>query len=207
MALVPIVLEREGNSERSFDLFSKMLKDRIIFVQGQVEDSMANLIVSQLLYLEAESPNEPIIMYINIPGGSITAGMAIKSTMDYISCPVYTIGMGMCASMGAFLLASGEKGHRAVLKDTCVMIHQPLGGYQGQATDIQIHAKRILKMKETLTKYLSEYTDGRVSYEEMYDLCERDNFLSDEEALDLGLIDKIYNTRNDIIERNTSWED
>ena len=190
-----MVLEREGNSERSYDLYSKMLKDRIIFIQGEVGDIMGNLLVSQLLFLEAESPNEPITMYINSPGGSVTAGLAVTNTMNFIQCPVHTVGMGMCASMGAFLLASGEKGHRSVLKDTTVMIHQVLGGTQGQATDIAIRTAYTLSLKDKLNKYLSDYTYGKVDYKTMVELCERDNFLTAEKALELGLIDTILTKR------------
>ncbi|MDY6152197.1 MAG: ATP-dependent Clp protease proteolytic subunit [Terrisporobacter sp.] len=193
--LIPMVLEKEGNSERSYDLLSKMLKDRIIFLQGEVTDASANLIVSELLFLEGENPTAPITMYINSPGGSVTAGLAIKNTMDYISCPVHTIGMGMCASMAAFLLASGEQGHRYVLPDATVMIHQVLGGFQGQATDISIHAKYTLSLKEKMNKYLSEYTNGKTTYDEMVNLCERDNFLTANQALEIGLIDKIVKSR------------
>lgn len=193
--LIPMVLEKEGNSERSYDLLSKMLKDRIIFLQGEVTDASANLIVSELLFLEGENPTAPITMYINSPGGSVTAGLAIKNTMDYISCPVHTIGMGMCASMAAFLLASGEQGHRYVLPDATVMIHQVLGGFQGQATDISIHAKYTLSLKEKMNKYLSEYTNGKTTYDEMVKLCERDNFLTANQALEIGLIDKIVKSR------------
>ena len=193
--LIPMVLEKEGNSERSYDLLSKMLKDRIIFLQGEVTDASANLIVSELLFLEGENPTAPITMYINSPGGSVTAGLAIKNTMDYISCPVHTIGMGMCASMAAFLLASGEQGHRYVLPDATVMIHQVLGGFQGQATDISIHAKYTLKKKKKMNKYLSEYTNGKTTYDEMVKLCERDNFLTANQALEIGLIDKIVKNR------------
>lgn len=193
--LIPMVIKREGNSERSYDLFSRMLEDRILFVQGEVRDDMANLIVSQLLYLESEDPQAPITMYVNSPGGSVTAGLAIKNTMDYITSPVHTVGMGMCASMGAFLLASGEKGNRTVMKDTTVMIHQVLGGYQGQATDIGIHYDYTKSLKDKLNKYLSDYTYGKVSYEEMVELCERDNFLTAERALELGLVDKIVDKR------------
>ena len=193
--LIPMVLEKEGNSERSYDLLSKMLKDRIIFLQGEVTDTSANLIVSELLFLEGENPTAPITMYINSPGGSVTAGLAIKNTMDYISCPVHTIGMGMCASMAAFLLASGEQGHRYVLPDATVMIHQVLGGFQGQATDISIHAKYTLSLKEKMNKYLSEYTNGKTTYDEMVKLCERDNFLTANQALEIGLIDKIVKNR------------
>ena len=193
--LIPMVLEKEGNSERSYDLLSKMLKDRIIFLQGEVTDASANLIVSELLFLEGENPTAPITMYINSPGGSVTAGLAIKNTMDYISCPVHTIGMGMCASMAAFLLASGEQGHRYVLPDATVMIRQVLGGFQGQATDISIHAKYTLSLKEKMNKYLSEYTNGKTTYDEMVKLCERDNFLTANQALEIGLIDKIVKNR------------
>ena len=193
--LIPMVLEKEGNSERSYDLLSKMLKDRIIFLQGEVTDASANLIVSELLFLEGENPTAPITMYINSPGGSVTAGLAIKNTMDYISCPVHTIGMGMCASMAAFLLASGEQGHRYVLPDATVMIHQVLGGFQEQATDISIHAKYTLSIKEKRNKYLSEYTNGKTTYDEMVKLCERDNFLTANQALEIGLIDKIVKNR------------
>lgn len=193
--LIPMVVEREGNSERSYDLFSRMLKDRILFIQGEVRDDMANLAVSQLLFLESEDPHTPITLYINSPGGSVTAGLAIKNTMNYISCPVHTVGMGMCASMGAFLLASGEPGHRYVMKDTIVMIHQVLSGYQGQATDMGIHYEYTKSLKDKLNKYLSEYTNGKVSYEEMVELCERDNFLTAERAVQLGLVDEIITKR------------
>lgn len=193
--LIPMVVEREGNSERSYDLFSRMLKDRILFIQGEIRDDMANLIVSQLLFLESEDPQAPITVYINSPGGSVTAGLAIKNTMDYITCPVYTVSMGMVASMGAFLAASGEPGHRSAMKDTTIMIHQVLGGYQGQATDIEIHTEFTLRLKKLLNQYLSEYTQGKVSYDEMVKLCERDNFLTAERALELGLIDEIVTKR------------
>lgn len=190
-SLIPMVIEKEGNSERSMDLYSRILKDRIIFLQGEVKDDMANSLIAQMLFLESQSPKDPIKMYINSPGGSVTAGLAIKDTMDYIKCPVHTIGMGMCASMGAFLLASGENGHRYVLPNTTVMIHQVLGGFQGQCTDIQIHAEYTQRLKELLTHNLANYTKGKVSYEQMVELCERDNFLTAEKALEYGLIDEI----------------
>lgn len=189
--LIPNVITRNGNSERVADIYSTMLEKRIIFVQGEVNDAMANTIVAQILYLEMENPTSPITLYINSPGGSVTAGLAIKDTMDYVSCPVHTVGIGSCASMGAFLLASGEPGQRRVLKNTSVMIHQPLGGYQGQATDILIHAERISNLKETLTKYLSDYTQGRVDYDTMVGMCERDNFLTADEAVYYGLVDEV----------------
>lgn len=197
MTLIPNVITQEGNRERVADIYSTLLEQRIVFVQGQVCDEMANTIVAQLLFLESIDPTEPITLYINSPGGSVTAGLAIKDTMDCIKCPVHTVAMGMAASMGAFLLASGEPGHRAALKNTTVMIHQVLGGFQGQATDIEIHAKYTLELKERLNRYLSEYTQGKVDYETMVSLCERDNFLSSQEALELGLIDEIIDQKGD----------
>lgn len=192
--LIPSVIIQEGNRERVSDIYSIMLSKRIIFVQGEVEDGMANVIVASLLYLQMENPDQPITLYINSPGGSVTAGLAIKDCMDYImssGTEVHTIGMGSCASMGAFLLASGMKGHRYVLKNTEVMIHQPLGGFKGQATDMMIRAELMQKTKEKLTRYLSEYTYGKVSFEDMWAMCERDNFLCAEEAIEVGLVDKI----------------
>lgn len=195
MSLVPMVLDREGNSERSYDLYSKMLKDRIIFLQGEVNDIMANTIVSQILYLEAENPNLPIDMYINSPGGSVTAGLAIANTMQFVKSPVHTIGMGMCASMGAFLLAAGEKGNRSVLKDTTVMIHQVSSGTSGQVTDQQITLEFSLLLKNKLNKYLSDWTYGKVDYDTMVGMCERDNYLTAENALEVGLIDIVLEKR------------
>ena len=197
--LIPMVVERENNSERSYDLYSKMLKDRIIFLQGEVSDAMANTIVLQLLHLESENPTAPIFMYLNTPGGSVTAGLAIKDTMDYIECPVYTIGLGMCASMGAFLLASGEPGYRYALKNATIMIHQVLGGTQGQVTDMEIRVNFSKSLKDKLNRYLSEYTQGKTDYETMVRLCERDNFLTPNEALEIGLIDHVVNSKKDII--------
>jgi ATP-dependent Clp protease protease subunit len=188
---VPMVLTREGNTERAMDLASRMLQDRIVFLNGEVNDASSYLIVSQLLFLNSESPNEPILLYINSPGGSVTAGLAIKATMDYINAPVHTIGMGMQASMGAFLLASGEKGERAVLPDSTIMIHQVLGGYNGQTSDAKRHYEYQQSLNDKLIKYLSEYTDGKYSFEEMEKECDRDNFLTPEEAIEMGLIDKI----------------
>ena len=159
---------------------------------------MADTIVAQLLLLESESPNEDIVMYINSPGGSVTAGLAIKNTMDFISCDVATVGMGLQASMGAFLLASGTKGKRSVLRDSQIMIHQVLSGTQGQVTDMEIATAHAVLLKEKLNKYLSEYTSGKVSYEEMVTLCERDRWLQPEDALELGLIDKIIKSRKEL---------
>ena len=198
MHYIPTVTETDWRITKSQDIFSRTLQDRIIFLHGEVTDDSAQLIITQLIYLESQSPSEPILLYINSPGGSVTAGLAIKNTMDYIKCPVYTIGMGMCASMGAFLLASGEYGHRYVLPDTTVMIHQVLGGYQGQCTDIQIHAEYTQRLKNILNKYLAEYSHGKKTYEEMVQECERDNFLSAETALDYGLIDSIVKNADDI---------
>ena len=195
MALIPTVIENNGQGERAFDIYSRLLRDRIIFLHGEVEDGMADTIIAQLLLLESEDPDKDISLYINSPGGSVTAGLAIKNVMDYISCDVQTIGLGCCASMGAFLLASGTPGKRSVLKDTEVMIHQPLGGAKGQCTDIQITAKHIQGLKEKLTRYLSEYTQGKTSYEEMETMCDRDNWLSAERALEIGLVDQIVTNR------------
>lgn len=197
MALIPTVIENNGQGERAFDIYSRLLRDRIIFLHGEVEDGMADTIIAQLLLLESEDPDKDISLYINSPGGSVTAGLAIKNVMDYISCDVQTIGLGCCASMGAFLLASGAPGKRSVLKDTEVMIHQPLGGAKGQCTDIQITAKHIQGLKEKLTRYLSEYTQGKTSYEEMENMCDRDNWLSAERALEVGLVDKIVTNRQE----------
>lgn len=194
MALIPNVIFNNGNKEMTADIYSMMLNQNNIFVQGEVRDEMANTIVAQLLFLHGENPGKEINLYINSPGGSVTAGLAIKDTMDYVmslGTPVATIGMGSCASMGAFLLASGKKGSRKVLPNTEVMIHQPLGGFQGQATDIMIRAELMQKTKEKLTQYLSDYTYGKVDAAEMWELCERDNFMNAKEALELGLVDEI----------------
>ncbi len=188
---VPYVVEQTGRGERSYDIFSRLLKDRIIMLSGEVNDVTANLVVAQLLFLESEDPDKDIYLYINSPGGSITSGMAIYDTMQYIKCDVSTICIGMAASMGAFLLSSGAPGKRFALPNSEIMIHQPLGGFQGQATDIDIHARRILKIKETLTRTMSESTNGKVDYETMVQMCERDNFMSADEALNIGLIDEV----------------
>lgn len=188
---IPYVVEQTGRGERSYDIFSRLLKDRIIMLSGEVNDVTANLVVAQLLFLESEDPDKDIYLYINSPGGSITSGMAIYDTMQYINCDVSTICIGMAASMGAFLLSSGAKGKRFALPNSEIMIHQPLGGFQGQATDIDIHAKRILKIKETLTRAMAESTNGKVDYETMVQMCERDNFMSADEALNIGLIDEV----------------
>ncbi|CED92883.1 MULTISPECIES: ATP-dependent Clp endopeptidase proteolytic subunit ClpP [Romboutsia] len=193
MALVPVVVEQTGRGERSYDIYSKLLKDRIIFLGDEVNDATAGLIVAQLLFLESEDPDKDIHLYINSPGGSITAGMAIYDTMQYIKPDVSTICIGMAASMGAFLLAAGAKGKRLALPNSEIMIHQPLGGTRGQATDIEIHAKRILKMKDTLNQILSERTGQPLEKIQMD--TERDNFMSSTEAKEYGLIDEVITNR------------
>ena len=193
MALVPVVVEPTGRGERSYDIYSKLLKDRIIFLGDEVNDATAGLIVAQLLFLESEDPDKDIHLYINSPGGSITAGMAIYDTMQYIKPDVSTICIGMAASMGAFLLAAGAKGKRLALPNSEIMIHQPLGGTRGQATDIEIHAKRILKMKDTLNQILSERTGQPLEKIQMD--TERDNFMSSIEAKEYGLIDEVITNR------------
>ena len=192
MSLVPMVVEQTSRGERSYDIFSRLLKERIIMLSGEVNDDTANLIVAQLLFLESEDPDKDIYLYINSPGGSITSGMAIYDTMQYIKCDVSTICIGMAASMGAFLLTCGAKGKRYALPNSEIMIHQPLGGFQGQATDIEIHAKRILKIKESLNKILSENTGKPL--ETIKADVERDNFMSADEAKDYGLVDDVITT-------------
>lgn len=193
--LVPSVIKKEGNSERAFDIYSRLLSDRIIFLGDEVNSVTANIVIAQLLYLESEDPEKDIYLYINSPGGSITDGMAIYDTMQYIKPDVSTICVGMAASMGAFLLSAGAPGKRFALPNSEIMIHQPLGGFKGQATDIEIHSKRILKMKEKLTRLMAESTNGKTDLETMKAACERDNFLEPEEALSFGLIDKIVDRK------------
>lgn len=189
MSLVPIVVEQTNRGERSYDIYSRLLKDRIILLSEEVNDVTASLVVAQLLFLEGEDPDKDIYLYINSPGGSITAGMAIYDTMQYIKPDVCTICVGMAASMGAFLLAAGAKGKRYALPNSEIMIHQPLGGYQGQATDIGIHAERILRIKKNLNKILAERTGKTI--EEIERDTERDNFMTAEEAMKYGLIDEV----------------
>lgn len=188
---VPYVVEKTGNGERSSDIYSRLLKDRIVMLTGEVNDQVASAIMAQMLFLEADDPDQDIYFYINSPGGVVTAGMAIYDTMNYIKPNVVTICLGQAASMGAFLLSSGEKGKRFAAPHSRVMIHQPLGGAQGQATDIEIQAKEILRMKEELTRILADNTDGKTDYDTMLKACERDNFLSANEAIKMGLIDEI----------------
>ncbi len=193
MALVPTVIEQTNRGERAYDIYSRLLNDRIIVLSDEVNDATASLVVAQLLFLEGQDADKDISLYINSPGGSVTAGMAIYDTMQYIKCDVSTICMGMAASMGAFLLSSGAKGKRFALPNSMIMIHQPLGGAQGQATEIEIVAKQILRTKENLNRILAENT-GR-SIEEIYRDTERDNYMTAQEALDYGLIDKVIKNR------------
>ena len=193
MALVPTVIEQTNRGERAYDIYSRLLNDRIIFLADEVNDVTASLVVAQLLFLESQDPDKDICLYINSPGGSVSAGLAIYDTMNFIKCDVSTICIGMAASMGAFLLSSGAKGKRLALPNSEIMIHQPLGGMQGQATDIKIHADHILNTKERLNRILAENT-GR-SYEEIVAATERDNFLSANAAAEFGLIDKVIEKR------------
>ncbi|EYU17254.1 ATP-dependent Clp protease proteolytic subunit [Photorhabdus luminescens] len=194
MALVPMVVEQTARGERSYDIYSRLLKERIIFLTGQVEDHMANLVVAQMLFLEAENPEKDIFLYINSPGGVITAGMSIYDTMQFIKPDVSTICMGQACSMGAFLLTAGAKGKRICLPNSRVMIHQPLGGFQGQATDIEIHAQEILKVKSRMNELMAKHTGRPI--EEIAKDTERDRFLSADEAVEYGLVDKIFTHRD-----------
>jgi ATP-dependent Clp protease protease subunit len=193
IGMIPMVVETSGRGERAYDIYSRLLKERVVFLVGEVNDHTANLIVAQLLFLESENPDKDIHFYINSPGGSISAGMAIYDTMQFIKPQVSTLCIGMAASMGAFLLQAGEKGKRFALPNSTVMIHQPLGGFRGQASDIEIHAKYILSLRERLYKLMSQHT-GR-SVEEIARDSERDNFLSAQEAMEYGLIDQVLDKR------------
>ena len=194
--LVPMVVEQSARGERSFDIYSRLLRERIVFLVGEVNDQTANLVVAQLLFLEAEDPDKDISFYINSPGGSVTAGMSIYDTMQFIKPDVVTYCMGQAASMGAFLLNAGAKGKRYCLENARVMIHQPLGGFRGQASDIEIHAKNILFMKRKLNEMLALHT-GK-SIEQIEQDTDRDNFMSSEESMEYGLIDKVYTSRSEI---------
>lgn len=194
MALVPMVVEQTSRGERSYDIYSRLLNDRIVFLADEVNDVTASLVVAQLLFLESQDPDKDISLYINSPGGSITAGMAIYDTMNYIKCDVSTICIGMAASMGAFLLASGTPGKRLALPNSEIMIHQPLGGMQGQAADIKIHADRIIRIRQTLNEILARETGKSV--EQIARDTDRDNFLSAAEAKEYGLIDKVIEKRS-----------
>lgn len=193
MALVPTVIEQTNRGERAYDIYSRLLNDRIIVLSDEVNDATASLVVAQLLFLESQDADKDISLYINSPGGSVSAGMAIYDTMQYIKCDVSTICMGMAASMGAFLLSSGAKGKRYALPNSLIMIHQPLGGAKGQATDIEIVAKQILKTKENLNRILAENTGKPI--EQIYQDTERDNYMNAQEALEYGLVDKVITHR------------
>ncbi|HFQ4924277.1 TPA: ATP-dependent Clp endopeptidase proteolytic subunit ClpP [Vibrio vulnificus] len=193
-ALVPMVVEQTSRGERSYDIYSRLLKERVIFLTGQVEDHMANLVVAQLLFLESENPDKDIFLYINSPGGSVTAGMSIYDTMQFIKPNVSTVCMGQACSMGAFLLAGGAPGKRYVLPNARVMIHQPLGGFQGQASDIQIHAQEILTIKTKLNKLLAEHTGQPLEVIERD--TDRDNFMSADQAVEYGLVDAVLTHRS-----------
>lgn len=197
MNLVPMVVEQTARGERSYDIYSRLLKERIVFLNGQVDDNMASLITAQLLFLESEGPDKDIFIYINSPGGLVTAGMAIYDTMRYIRCDVSTLCVGQAASMGAHLLAAGTKGKRFALPNARIMIHQPLGGFQGQATDIEIHAKEILKLKDSLNRMMAENTGQPL--EKLAEDVERDYFLSAADACAYGIVDKVLSTRDEVI--------
>ena len=193
MSVIPMVVDQTSRGERAYDIYSRLLKDRVIFLSGEVEDNMANLIVAQLLFLESEDPDKDINLYINSPGGSVTAGMAIYDTMQFIKPDVHTLCVGQACSMGAFLLAGGAPGKRGALPHARVMIHQPLGGFRGQASDIQIHAQEILKIKGTLNERLAFHTGQPI--ETIEKDTDRDNFMSAEEAKNYGLIDEVFTKR------------
>ena len=205
MNLVPVVVEQTPRGERSYDIFSRLLKERIIFMAGPVEDHTADLVTAQMLFLESEAPDKDISLYINSPGGLVTAGMAIYDTMKYIRCDVSTLCFGQAASMGAHLLAAGTPGKRFALPNARIMIHQPLGGFQGQATDIEIHAREILKLKQRLNEMMAENTGQPL--EKLADDVERDYFLTAQEACDYGLIDKVLTRRPDAEVNKTGGDD
>ncbi len=196
MNLVPMVVEQTPRGERAYDIYSRLLKERIIFLGSGVDDNVSNVIIAQLLFLEADDPEKDITFYINSPGGSVTAGMAIYDTMQYVKCDIATLCMGQAASMGALLLAAGADGKRYALPNSRIMIHQPMGGFQGQATDIEIHAKEILRMREELNTILANHT--KKSVEQIQVDTERDNFMSSLEAQKYGIIDKVLNKREEI---------
>lgn len=194
-ALVPMVVEQTAKGERSYDIYSRLLKERVIFLVGQVEEHMANLVVAQMLFLESENPDKDIFLYINSPGGSVTAGLAIYDTMKFIKPDISTVCIGQAASMGAFLLSGGEKGKRYCLPNSRVMIHQPLGGFQGQASDFEIHAKEILAIKEKLNRLIAEHTGQ--DYERVAKDTDRDHFMTAEQAKDYGLVDGVLTSRDE----------
>ena len=195
MNLVPIVIEQSGKGERSFDIFSRLLRERIIFLTGPIDDQVASLICAQLLFLESENPEEPISLYINSPGGLVTAGLAMYDTIQYIKCPVHTVCIGQASSAGSLILASGKPGNRFALPHAKIMIHQPSGGFSGQASDIALHAKEILELKDRLNKIYVKHCSQKLSTVE--DALDRDNFMTAEEAKDWGLVDEIVQKRED----------
>ncbi|HWT63154.1 MAG TPA: ATP-dependent Clp protease proteolytic subunit [Ochrobactrum sp.] len=193
MQLVPMVIEQSSRGERSFDIYSRLLRERIIFLNGEVNDTVSALVCAQLLFLEAENPQKPIHLYINSPGGVVTSGLAIYDTMQYIRAPVHTLCMGTARSMGSFLLMAGEPSQRAALPNASILVHQPSGGFQGQASDMQIHAEEILKTKQRMTRLYAEHCER--SYEDFEHAMDRDRFMTAEEALEWGLIDRIMQVR------------
>lgn len=197
--LIPMVVEQTNRGERSYDIYSRLLKDRIVFLGSEINDQVANLVIAQLIFLEAEDPDKDIHLYINSPGGSISAGMAIYDTMQYIRCDVSTICVGLAASMGAFLLAAGAKGKRSALLNSEIMIHQPAGGTQGQAADIEIQAKRILKMRDDLNRILSERTGQPL--EQIARDTDRDHFMTAQEAKKYGIVDEVFENRNKAVKK------
>lgn len=199
---IPMVIETTGRSERAYDIYSRLLKDRIVLLGDAVDDHVASLICAQLLFLESEDPEKEIYLYINSPGGSVSAGLAIYDTMRYIACPVATLCMGQAASMGALLLSAGTAGMRYALPNSRIMIHQPSGGFRGQASDIDIHAREVLRLREILNGIMAEHTG--LSIERIAELTERDNFLSAQEAADLGLIDRVLTSREDLATEKSS---
>jgi len=205
MNLVPIVVERTARGERSYDIFSRLLKERIIFLAGTVDDTMANLVTAQMLFLESEAPDKDIYLYINSPGGLVSSGLAIYDTMQYIRCDVSTLCLGQAASMGAHLLAAGARGKRFALPNARIMIHQPLGGFQGQATDVEIHAREILKLKERMNRMLALHTGQ--SFEKISEDVERDYFLTAEEACDYGLVDDVLSKRPETLYSGAGGDD
>lgn len=202
MVSIPMVIETTGRSERAYDIYSRLLKDRIILLGTEVNDTVASLICAQLLFLESQDPEKEISLYINSPGGSVTAGLAIYDTMRYIAAPVSTVCMGRAASMGALLLSAGAKGMRYALPNSQIMVHQPSGGYQGQATDIDIHAREVLRLKERLNEILAEHTGQ--SMEAIIRATERDNFMTSADAVTFGLVDRVMVTRKDLTEETTT---
>ncbi len=200
--LVPMVVEQTSRGERSYDIFSRLLKERVVFLNGEVNDQTANLVVAQLLFLESENPDKDVSFYINSPGGAVTAGMSIYDTMQFIKPDVATLCVGQAASMGAVLLAAGAAGKRFCLPHSSVMIHQPLGGFQGQASDIEIHARHTVKIKEQLNRVIAKHTNKK--YEEVVNDTDRDNFLDAKQALEYGIVDGIYTNRGELLKASAS---